>query len=109
VRDLATSVVMTLMEGHLDAGRTLSTDNFYTSVPLAETLLGRKTHLVGTVRKNRKGLPPGCVSAAELKSLPKPISSTHPPPPVYRVHQHNVSCSQSTTYESYHCHKLELK
>jgi len=63
VRDLATSVVMTLMEGHLDAGRTLSTDNFYTSVPLAETLLGPKTHLVGTVWKNRKGLPPKVISS----------------------------------------------
>jgi len=35
-------------------------------VPLAETLLGRKTHLVGTLRKNRfnrKGLPPKVISS----------------------------------------------
>ena len=44
----------------------MSTDNFYTSVPLAETLLGRKTHLVSTLRKNRfnrKGLPPKVISS----------------------------------------------
>ena len=55
--DLATSVVMQLMDPYLDAGRTLSTDNFYTSIPLARELLKRKTHLVGTLRKNRKMLP----------------------------------------------------
>ena len=27
-----------------------------------------------------------CVSADKSKSMPKPISSIHPPPPVYRVH-----------------------
>ncbi|KAF9806465.1 hypothetical protein SFRURICE_001260 [Spodoptera frugiperda] len=33
------------------------TDYYYTSVDLAEALLQRSTHLIGTVRKNRKGLP----------------------------------------------------
>jgi len=61
--DLATSVVLTLMDQYLDAGRTLVTDNFYTSTHLACKLLDRKTHLVGTVRSNRKGLPPSVTSA----------------------------------------------
>lgn len=60
---MATSVVMQLMDGYLDAGRTLCTDNFYTSVPLANKLLERKTHLVGTLRKNRKFLPNDVTSA----------------------------------------------
>ena len=64
--DVATSVVMQLMDGYLDAGRTLCTDNFYTSVPLARELLKRKTHLVGTVRTNRKMLPAD-VTGAKLK------------------------------------------
>lgn len=63
VRDLATSVVMRLTDSYLDTGRTLSTDNFYTSVPLAEMLLTRKTHLVCTLRKNRKSLPKKVVTA----------------------------------------------
>lgn len=50
-------VAMELLEGYLDAGRTLVVDNFYTSVPLAEELLERSTTIVGTVRPNRAGLP----------------------------------------------------
>lgn len=64
--DQATTVVMRLMERYLDVGRTLCTDNFYTSLTLAEKLLQRKTHLVGTLRKNRKGLPKS-VLCAKLK------------------------------------------
>lgn len=48
------NVVMSLMSGLLDNERTLYTDNYYTSVSLANQLLQRKTHLVGTVRSNRK-------------------------------------------------------
>lgn len=54
---LGERVVMYLCEGLLDEGRTLYTDNFYTSVTLAQSLLKRNTHLVGTLRKNRKNLP----------------------------------------------------
>lgn len=42
------------MNNLLDEGRTLYTDNYYTSISLAHQLLTRKTHLVGTVRSNRK-------------------------------------------------------
>lgn len=44
--------------GLLGEGRTLITDNWYTSVPLAIGLLDHRTHLVGTVRLDRKYLPP---------------------------------------------------
>ena len=44
-------------------GRNISTDNLYTSIPLANDLLDRGVTLVGTVRANRKGIP------AEVKSL----------------------------------------
>ena len=54
---LASDVVLKLTQPYLDAGRTLATDNYYTSVPLARALLHRKTNLVGTLRMNRKGLP----------------------------------------------------
>nr|CAH7728944.1 unnamed protein product [Callosobruchus chinensis] len=54
---LGERVVMYLCEGLLGEGRTLYTDNFYTSITLAQTLLNRNTHLVGTLRKNRKNLP----------------------------------------------------
>ncbi|KAJ8950128.1 hypothetical protein NQ314_007981 [Rhamnusium bicolor] len=47
-------VVIEMMNGLLDCGRTLFTDKYYTSVVLATELLERKTHLVGTIRSNRK-------------------------------------------------------
>lgn len=53
-RNSSFNVVMHLLDGLLDAGRTLFTDNYYTSVTLAHELLNRQTHLVGTVRSNRK-------------------------------------------------------
>jgi hypothetical protein len=57
IGSVAESVVMKLMDGLLDNGRRLFTDNWYTSIPLAETLIKRKTHMIGTVRRNRRGLP----------------------------------------------------
>jgi len=38
-------------------GRTLYIDNFYTSYELAISCLNRKTHVVGTLRNNKKFLP----------------------------------------------------
>ncbi|XP_046663055.1 piggyBac transposable element-derived protein 4-like [Homalodisca vitripennis] len=54
---VSTLVVMKLMENHLDKGQILYVDNNYTSGQLNKNLLARRTHLVGTVRANRKGLP----------------------------------------------------
>ncbi|CAH1983590.1 unnamed protein product [Acanthoscelides obtectus] len=57
-----TSVVMSLFEPILDSGRTLATDNWYTSVDLAKILMDRQTYLIGTLRKNRRGLPKDLVN-----------------------------------------------
>lgn len=53
----AEAVVLSLMEGLLNEGRTLYIDNFYSSVPLAKGLLQKSTYVCGTLRKNRKFLP----------------------------------------------------
>lgn len=50
---LSETIVSNLCENYLNEGRTIVTDNFYTSVPLAEKMLSKNTHLVGTLRKNR--------------------------------------------------------
>jgi hypothetical protein len=60
----SSNVVMSLMSGLLDTGRTLYPDNFYTSVTLAHELIKRKTQLVGTVRTNRKM---NCVDVTKQK------------------------------------------
>lgn len=49
--------------GLLGEGRLLITDNWYTSVPLALGLLEHSTHLVGTLRTDRKYLPPAASTA----------------------------------------------
>lgn len=38
-------------------GHKLCTDNWYTNLDLANKLLEKNTHLNGTIRKNRKGIP----------------------------------------------------
>ena len=64
-RNLPSDIVMKLAEPYLDEGRALATDNYFTSVDLARELLLRRTNLIGTLRKNRKHLPP-CVVNARL-------------------------------------------
>uniref|UniRef100_A0A1A7Y6J1 PiggyBac transposable element-derived protein domain-containing protein n=1 Tax=Iconisemion striatum TaxID=60296 RepID=A0A1A7Y6J1_9TELE len=49
-------VVLELTEGL--PGRTVTTDNFFTSLDLGEELLKKKKSLVGTLRRNKPELPP---------------------------------------------------
>ena len=55
--NLGKKVVLDLTE-RLDVGRTVITDNFYTSLELLRNLRDRNLGLIGTVRKNRRELPP---------------------------------------------------
>lgn len=52
-----TNVVMSLCENIFDKGHTLCTDNWYTSIELAKKLIAKNTHLIGTMRSNRRGIP----------------------------------------------------
>ena len=63
----AETVVLKLMEKLLNRGHALYVDNFFTSVPLAEALLNRKTLICGTLWKNRKQLPKNIVSTKQKK------------------------------------------
>ncbi|XP_060845755.1 piggyBac transposable element-derived protein 4-like [Rhopalosiphum padi] len=54
---LGCRVVLDLSRRYLNMGRTMVTDNFYTSITLANELLTNDTHLVGTLRSNRVKLP----------------------------------------------------
>lgn len=56
-KDSACKVVMNLCKPFLNEGRTIVTDNYYTSLTLANKLLKKKTHLVGTLRRDRVKLP----------------------------------------------------
>lgn len=50
-------VVKRLMSTLMNSGRNLTTDNWYTSIPLANDLLKEKITLVGTLRKNKREIP----------------------------------------------------
>lgn len=52
--DVSSKIVMKLLGPYLNFGRRLYTDNWYSSVNLAESLNKNNTHLVGTLRANRK-------------------------------------------------------
>ena len=51
---LSIRIVTEMAEKYLDIGRTMYTDNWYSNYDLATELLRRSTHLVGTLRSNRK-------------------------------------------------------
>ena len=54
---LAKNVCIELMKDLIGQGRTLYVDNFYTSYELANYCLQKQTHLVGTLRANKKHIP----------------------------------------------------
>lgn len=66
VNTTTTNVVMSLCSDLLNKGRTLYTDNLYTSIDLATNLIKNETHLVGIIRKNRENIPKE-VTHAQLK------------------------------------------
>uniref|UniRef100_A0A182RWV0 PiggyBac transposable element-derived protein domain-containing protein n=1 Tax=Anopheles funestus TaxID=62324 RepID=A0A182RWV0_ANOFN len=63
---LAQDVCMELSNLILNEGRTMYIDNFYTSYELATYFLANRTHVVGTLRANKKNIP-RCVLNAKLK------------------------------------------
>ncbi|KAJ8949511.1 hypothetical protein NQ314_008204 [Rhamnusium bicolor] len=61
-----TKIVTFLSEKLINAGRTIIMDNYYTSLELASILLDKKTHMIGTLRANRR-VNPKEVTTKKLK------------------------------------------
>ena len=59
--------VVMRMTGHLGKGYNVTTDNYFTSLPLANALLrcGAPKTLVGTVRKNKREVPPDFLNVSD--------------------------------------------
>ncbi|XP_029966199.1 uncharacterized protein LOC115401946 [Salarias fasciatus] len=119
---LSESVVMKLMGPFLDQGRTVTTDNFFTSLSLAKKLLCRKTTILGTLNKNRREIPPSAremngdefstrvfsttdatltVYAARRKQLVYVLSSMHSE--IQTENSHKRKPSTITQYNSTKC------
>ena len=60
---LAQKVCLELTKDLLNEGRTLFVDNFYTSYDLAKCFLQKNTHVVGTLRANKKDIPKEVLNA----------------------------------------------
>ncbi|KAJ8879004.1 hypothetical protein PR048_019610 [Dryococelus australis] len=56
-QSVPTRVVLELCDSLLNAGRVIVTDNYYTSIELANKLIDKSTNLLGTLRSNRKHNP----------------------------------------------------
>ncbi|XP_068214087.1 piggyBac transposable element-derived protein 4-like [Palaemon carinicauda] len=56
-RPLSTHVVLRLMEPFTGKGRNVTTDNFFTSLQLAEHLKAKNTSIVGPMNKARREIP----------------------------------------------------
>ena len=69
-KSLSEYVVIQLVEPYLGKGRNVTTDNFFTSVKLAENLERRKTSIVGTMNRIRREIP------QEIKTSKAPLYSS---------------------------------
>ncbi|XP_062865170.1 piggyBac transposable element-derived protein 4-like [Trichomycterus rosablanca] len=97
---LSENVVMKLMEPFLGMGRTVTMDNFFTSMALANRLLNHNTTLLGTINKIRREIPPPAKSAmgrAELSTqVYKSGSATLT---VYVPRKNKLVCVLSTMHQ----------
>ena len=55
---LSEAIVMHLMKPFLNEGRNLTADNWFSSLSLVQNLLTKNTTYVGTIRKNKREIPP---------------------------------------------------
>ena len=60
-----TQAVLDLVPSVSGTNRNITTDNYYTSIPLAMELKSRKLTLVGTMKKNKAFIPPSFLAKAD--------------------------------------------
>ncbi|XP_057675297.1 uncharacterized protein LOC130905701 isoform X2 [Corythoichthys intestinalis] len=92
---LPDNVVLQLMEPFLDKGRNVTTDNFFTSMQLAKSLLQRKTTIVGTMKKTRREIPP---SAKQQWASTRVMHSNNATLTVYQTKAKKNMCVLSTMH-----------
>ena len=57
-KNIGMNVVLDLVKSIENSGRGVTTDNFFTSIPLADKLWEKKLTFVETMRANKRAIPP---------------------------------------------------
>ena len=97
---LGHSVVMTLSLPYQNKGRNITMDNYFTDLTLAESLLKKRTTIVGTVKRNKRFLPAVFKAKKSLKLNESLFGFTKTAALVtYQGHKHKNVCLLSTQHD----------
>ena len=96
---LGHSVVMTLSLPYQNRGRNITMDNYFTDLSLGESLLKKRTTIVGTVNRNKRFLPAVFKAKKSLKLNESLFGFTRTTALVtYQGHKHKNVCLLSTQH-----------
>ena len=111
--DLPGDVCLTLLQPYYKKGYNVTTDNYFTSLKLAEELKQKKTTILGTIRKQRREVPSTELImkdkelyASEIFSSPSGCSLT-----IYKAKKKKVVCILSSMHRNVNidqCYKNKL-
>ncbi|XP_035272145.1 piggyBac transposable element-derived protein 4-like [Anguilla anguilla] len=97
---LADNVVMRLVEPFVGKGRNITSDNFFTSIALANNLHAKKTTLVGTMNKKRREVPPSAKAQNQERFSTTIWRAGHATLTVYQCKPKKNVCILSTMHKT---------
>ena len=99
--DLPGDVCLNLLQPYFGKGYNVTTDNYFTSLKLAEELMTKKTTILGTIRKQRREVPnteslmkDKLLHDSQIFSFPSDCSLT-----VYKAKKKKIVCILSSTHK----------
>ena len=105
--DLPGKLCMTLLHPYFKKGYNVTTDNYFTSLKLAEEFKQRKTTILGTIRKQRREMPntdlvmkDKSLHTSEIYSSPSGCSLA-----IYKAKKKKVGCSLSSMHRNVTIHQ----
>ena len=102
---------ITLLQSYFKKGYNVTTDNYFTSLKLAEEFKQFKTTILGTIRKQRREVPntdlitkDKSLHTSEIYSSPSGCSLT-----IYKAKKKKVVCSPSSMHRNVNIHQGHKK